>query len=163
VKGAEEALALLDKAARPSVLVPIVDVVAGAAFTRAGRTAEALPLCDQALVEQENSKAIEPEKAYGWDALRCKGEALTALGRSAEAVPLLERSLTLQKRMFPGDYARAEFALARALAASRGDLARAGALATTARDELAGFPFLSFEVREIDAWMVGLKGGRGLR
>ncbi len=152
VKDAEEALSLLEKAARPSVLIPIVNVSSAAAFTRAGRAAEALTLCEQALSEQEKAKSIDPEKAYGWDALRCKGEALLSLGRSREAVPSLERSLTLRKRMLPGDYARAEFALARALGASHGD--RATELAKHARKELAAYPFLSFELREIDAWLV---------
>ncbi|HEY2514739.1 MAG TPA: serine/threonine-protein kinase [Polyangiaceae bacterium] len=149
----EQALSLLDKAARPSVLIPIVNVPAAAAFVRAGRAAEALGLCDQALSQQEAAKSIDAEKAYGWDALRCKGEALLALGRSREAVPHLERSLTVPKRMLPGDYARAEFALARALAASHGDLSRATGLAKRAREELAAFPFLSFELREVEAWL----------
>ncbi len=162
MKSADEALALMEKAKRPSVLVPIVDVMVAAALTRSGRPADALALCDQSLVEQEKSKAIDPEKAYGWDALRCKGEALAALSRSAEAVPYLERSLTLRKRMFPGDYARAELAMAKALGASHGDLARAGELASSARDELAGYPFLSFELRDVDAWMAanGVKGAK---
>ena len=100
--------------------------------------------------------------AYGWDALRCKGEALLSLGRSREAVPYLERSLTLRKRMLPGDYARAEFALARVLGASHGDLARATELAKRAREELAPYPFLTFELREIDAWLAA-NGSRGAR
>ncbi len=153
VKDADDGLALLEKAKRPSVLVPIVNVASAAALTRAGRASEALALCDQALSEQEATKSIDPEKAYGWDALRCKGEALLALGRGQEATPLLERSLTLPKRMLPGDYARAEFALARALGASRGDLARAIELAKRAREALGAYPFLSFELREIDAWL----------
>jgi tetratricopeptide (TPR) repeat protein len=153
VKAGEQALQLLEKAKRPSVLVPIVNVASAAALTRAGRAGEALTLCDQALTEQETSKSIDPEKAYGWDALRCKGEALTALNRSAEALPYLERSLTLHKRMFPGDYARAEIALAKALSASHGDLARATELVKSARQELRAYPFLSYDQREADAWI----------
>ena len=153
LKEGERARALLDKAARPSVLVPIVNVPAATALTRAGRGAEALVLCEQALKEQEAAKSIDAEKAYGWDALRCKGEALLSLGRSKEAVAVLERSLTLHKRMLPGDYARAEFALARALAASHGDVGRAMEMAKRAREEFAAYPFLAFELREIDAWL----------
>ena len=153
VKAGEEALALLEKAKRPSVLVPIVNVASATAFTRGGRPGEALVLCDQALAEQEKSNATGAEKAYGWDALRCKGEALTALGRSAEAVPYLERSLLLPKRMYPGDYARAQIALAEALSASHGDLARAAGLAKEAREALRGYPFLTFDRRAADAWL----------
>ncbi len=91
------------------VLIPLVDVPAADARMLAGHYVEALPLCERALAEQESSSEPEPEKAYGWDALRCEGEALVGLGRPADAIPLLERSLALKRRMYPGDYARAEF------------------------------------------------------
>ena len=138
--------------------MPIVNVTASLALIRAGRGRDALPLCEQALVEQEKARAIDPAKAYGWDALRCKAEALIALGRGAEAVSPLERSLTLKKRMFPGDHARAELALARALVASNGDRSRAMQLAIAARAELAAWPFLFSDIREVDAWIAG-RGG----
>ena len=57
VKNAVDALSLLEKAKRPSVLVPIVNVASAAALTRAGRATEALALCDQALTEQEATKS----------------------------------------------------------------------------------------------------------
>ncbi len=125
-----------------------------AALTRLrARPKDALPLCEQARLEQERVKAIDPDKVYGWDALRCEGEAFIALGRSSEALAPLERSLGVKRRMFRGDYARTQFALARALGETRRDPARARALAQAAREELARSPPLSFELREVDAWI----------
>jgi len=153
----ERALELLSAARKPSQLVPIVSVTAALARMRT-RPKDALPLCDEARVEQEKVKAIDPDKTYGWDALRCEGEALIALGRSSEAVAPLERSLGVKRRMFRGDYARAQFALARALTAARREPARAMDLAKAAREELARPPSLSFELREVDAWIANSGG-----
>ncbi len=161
VQSADAARAQLAAAKSPSVLLPIVDVTAAQAYLRAGRPRDAQPLCEASLAEQEKSGAIAPEKAYGWDALRCEAEVLSALGRSADAVPLLERSLTLEKRMAPGDYARAELALARALVAAptrtptatHAGRARAAQLAAHARQELAKWPGLAWELGQLDAWV----------
>jgi hypothetical protein len=70
-------------------------------------------------------------------------------------VPYLEGSLALKRRMFPGDYARAEFALARALTALHRDRPRAMQLADAARAELSESPFLTWELKEVDAWIAG--------
>ena len=150
----ERALRLLAAANSPDDLVSVAGVTAALARIRAGRD-DALPLCERALAAEEKSDAIDPGKTYGWDALRCKAEALLALGRGAEAVPLLERSLSLKRRTFRGDYARAQFALARALTATHRDPARALDLGTAAQKEFAKYPFLGFELREVEAWLGG--------
>jgi tetratricopeptide (TPR) repeat protein/predicted Ser/Thr protein kinase len=149
-----QAATYLAKIGSPSDLVPYVDVPLGDALVRSGSPGEALALCERARTEEEKSAGgLDPKKVYAWDALRCEGAALTALGRSEEAMPYLERSLTLQRRMFPGDYARAEFALARALGALHRDRPRAMQLADAAHAELARSPFLAWELKEVDAWL----------
>jgi tetratricopeptide (TPR) repeat protein len=150
------ALALLREAKSPDDLLPTVNVTAALAFVPT-RPNDALALCDEALAAKEKAKAVDPAETYGWDALRCRAEALLALGRSAAAVPLLERSITLERRTFRGDDARAQFALARALVSSRGDAKRAIDLATAARGAFAKYPFLSFELHAVDAWIADRK------
>jgi tetratricopeptide (TPR) repeat protein len=149
-----KAAVYLAKAGSPIELVPYVHVTLGDALLRSGSPGEALGLCDAARAEQEKAAGgLDAKKVYAWDALRCEGMALTALGRSAEAVPYLERSLTLTRRMFPGDIARAELALARALVALHRDRPRAIQLAEAARAELAKSPFLAWELNDADAWL----------
>jgi tetratricopeptide (TPR) repeat protein len=149
-----QAATYLSKVGSPSDLVPYVDVCLGDALIRSGSPSEALALCERARSEQEKAAGgLDAKKVYAWDALRCEGAALTALGRSEEALPYLERSLTLKRRMFPADYARAELALARALTALRRDRPRAVQLANAARAELSESPFLTWELKEVDAWL----------
>ena len=153
-----QAASYLAKIGSPSDLVPYVNVCLGNALVRSGSPAEALALCERALSEQEKSAGgLSPDKVYAWDALRCEGEALTALGRSDEAVAPLERSLTLRRRMFPGDYARAELALARTLGALHRDAPRAAELAAGARTELSQSPFLVWDLKDADAWLASRK------
>jgi tetratricopeptide (TPR) repeat protein len=155
-----QAIAFLRKAKSPGHLVQSVDVTAGIALAH-GRPNDALALCDDALREQDKAKAIDGDKVYGADALRCKAEALMELGRAADAIPYLERSLTLRRRGYRGDYGRAQFALARALTAAHRDPARAVALARSAREELAKYPFLAFDLHEVDAWLARRERGGG--
>jgi tetratricopeptide (TPR) repeat protein len=150
---ARRALELMDRQANVPVLVPFVAVSAGEALVAGGKPDEALKLCDRALAIQEESGQMGPDKAYGWDALRCRAEALLATGDAADAVAPLERSLTLEKRVYPGDLARTRFALARALAATGGSPARAMELAEAARQELEEYPHLRVYSEQVEDWL----------
>ncbi|MBX3206596.1 MAG: serine/threonine protein kinase [Labilithrix sp.] len=148
----ERGLALLDKPDASPVLVPASYVTTADALLALGRPAEALAYCDRALAAQEKTTTLAPDNVYEWDALRCRGEALLATRRPGEAVATLERSVSLTRREWPGDLARARFALARALVESHGDEERARILATQARDELALRAEAKTELAVIDAW-----------
>jgi tetratricopeptide (TPR) repeat protein len=148
----ERGLALLEKPDASPVLVPASCVTTADALLALGRPAEALALCDRALAAQEKAGSVAVEKVYEWDALRCRGEALIAAGKAREAILPLERSLAIARREWPGDLARARFALARALAQSQGDLARARTLATQAHDELASHDEMKPQLAAVDAW-----------
>jgi serine/threonine protein kinase/tetratricopeptide (TPR) repeat protein len=130
-----------------------LDVAAGEVLNDLSRPKEAMPLCERALSAQQHDEALSPERVYVVDALRCRAEALLGLGRPTEATPLLERSLTLKRRTFPGDYARAQFALARALSALHQDPARARDLALAARDELSKYPHLRADLSRVEVFL----------
>ena len=79
--------------------------------------------------------------------------ALSYHGRTAEAVPLLEQAVRdAPAATEPYNLALMRWSLAKALVATKGDRARARALAIAARDQLRplGAPAL---VDEIDAWL----------
>jgi tetratricopeptide (TPR) repeat protein len=135
------------------VLVPASCVTTADALLALGRAPEALPLCDRGLAAQEQARALDPEKVVEWDGLRCRGEALLATHRAREAIAPLERSVTLTRREWPGDLARARFALARALVDAGGDAARARSLAQDATSELASRPELAVEAAGVTAWL----------
>jgi len=59
----------------------------------------------------------------------------------------------LTRREWPGDLARARFALARALVDTGGDVARARALAQDALTELSSRPELAVEAAAVTAWL----------
>jgi eukaryotic-like serine/threonine-protein kinase len=138
------ALAISGKLQSARRLVPGTSVASADALLASGapeQASEALALCDRALEVQDKVGLIAPDKVYDWDALRCRGEALLALGRPREALAPLERSVTLPLRVWPWDLGRAKLALARALLETKGDAARANALAEDARSGLAAMPY----------------------
>jgi tetratricopeptide (TPR) repeat protein len=135
------------------VLVPASCVGTADALLGLARAPEALPLCERALAAQEQAKALDPEKVVEWDGLRCRGEALLAMHRATEAIAPLERSVGLTRREWPGDLARARFALARALVDTGGDAARARDLAQEAMSELESRPELAVEAAAVGAWL----------
>jgi tetratricopeptide (TPR) repeat protein len=124
-----------------------------------GRFKDALALCNRAIGVLPKSAEEDTEKAYGKEALRCKGEALLGLGRADEAAVVLERSITLKRRAHSPDLARAELAVARSLVALHKDPARALALAKSAREEMGWSPHLKIEIGRIEAFVRGLGGG----
>jgi tetratricopeptide (TPR) repeat protein len=141
-------LTLLEKPGASPVLVPASCVTTADALLALGRPREALVLCDRAIRSQEEAGGMSPDKVYEWDALRCRGEGLLGTRAPRDALAPLERSLALPRREWPGDLARARFALARALVEAGGDGARARALAEQAREELLGR-----ERSAVDAWL----------
>jgi tetratricopeptide (TPR) repeat protein len=143
----------LTSASGPVDPIAEMDVAAGEVLNDLSRPNEALPLCERALSAQERDGTLSPDRVYLVDALRCRAEALLGLGRPLDALPPLERSLTLKRRTFPGDYARAQLALARALSALHLDPARARDLARAARDELAKYPHLRAELARVDVFL----------
>jgi tetratricopeptide (TPR) repeat protein len=153
----QEALAYAERAVQAkssnTELATLAYVVAGDASNLLGRFAQARALCEQAVALLESAGDIDPSKTYADDPLRCQADALLGLGRAAEAVPLLERSLTLHRRTHPGDYARAELAMARTLAALHKDPERARSLASAARDELARSRHLARELGLAEAFL----------
>ncbi|MFI5300038.1 MAG: hypothetical protein ACHREM_18280, partial [Polyangiales bacterium] len=131
---------------------PGILVIMGRAQLGLGRADEALKLCERALPLQERGR-LTPQRVYEWDALRCIGEARLLLGHASDAVAPLERSVTLERRVYAGDLARSQFALARALADSKGDAARALTLAKSAREVLVTIATAKIEVDAIDKWI----------
>ena len=119
-----------------------------------GSPEEALAYGKRALVIVQ--KALGPNHPYVADSLTIQGRALLALHRPAEAIPLLERALPLRMTgdTPADDAAETQFALARALADSHGDHARARDLATRAQQGLAGGSARDLRARaEVDAWL----------
>jgi serine/threonine protein kinase/tetratricopeptide (TPR) repeat protein len=153
VATAHKALELMKTLEGTASLAPIVNVPVAEAFMRAPPAPEAEALCADALRAQDKLGQVEPAKTLRADALRCLGDALILAGRPREAIAPLERSLTLLHRTYPGDLARARFAMARALALSGGDLPRATTLARQAREELATAPGLAYELAIVDRWL----------
>jgi tetratricopeptide (TPR) repeat protein len=150
---ARRSLALVEKAEGAQLVAPMVRVTAARAFVAAGAFAEAEPLCTSALAAEDAHHDLEPAKVVGWDALLCQSEVMVGTGRVHEAIPLLERSLTLQKRIYPEDLPRAELLLAQSIVKTKGDLARARALAEAAERALAEHPFLSGTRRAVEEWV----------
>ncbi|HTJ46083.1 MAG TPA: tetratricopeptide repeat-containing protein kinase family protein [Kofleriaceae bacterium] len=83
------------------------------------------------------------------------GEILLSLSRPAEAIPHLERALAIRdgKVGDPSDLADAQFALARALIATRGDRVRAFALAHAARSGYENARPERTRVEDVEAWL----------
>jgi hypothetical protein len=136
-----------------SSLVAIANIPIAEALMRAPPAPEAEKLCREALKEQEALTQVQSGSILRADALRCLGDALILEGRPAEAIAPLERSLTIPRRTYPGDLARARFALARALALSGGDATRANDLARQAHEEFAAAPGLSVEAEIVHRWL----------
>jgi tetratricopeptide (TPR) repeat protein/predicted Ser/Thr protein kinase len=111
-----------------------VTVDEGRVLLDAGRAAEASRAFDRAL--QIYDKRLGAEHAQRIPALVGRGLAQLALGDAAAALPSLERAAALidQYPGGPSADAEAQFALARALAQTGGDQARARRLATRARE-----------------------------
>jgi eukaryotic-like serine/threonine-protein kinase len=74
-------------------------------------------------------------------------------GHAAAAIEPLERALAILTEGEDSDRAMAEFALARALAKSGGDLERARALAERARQVWASVPAYDQHTAEVEAWL----------
>jgi tetratricopeptide (TPR) repeat protein len=111
---------------------------------------EALEVEQRALaVEEGHLPPDHPDLSYTLTGL---GEALVGLGQPERALPPLERAARLPGE--PEHLADVRFALATALADSKGDLKRARVLATQARAALQDKPD-HYRVRlgEIDAWL----------
>jgi tetratricopeptide (TPR) repeat protein len=124
----------------------------GAVFLDQGRYQTALEYHRRALAIWEDTLGHEhPYVAY---ALTGIGQALLGLGENAVAP--LERALTLRMSQSaqPAELAETRFALARALAASRGDPKRARTLAQQARATYAVAGSRSKkELDEVDTWL----------
>jgi serine/threonine protein kinase/tetratricopeptide (TPR) repeat protein len=150
---ARTAIALIKTLEGTASLVAIADVPIAEALMRAPPAPDAEALCREALRQQELLGQIDPAKTLRADALRCLGDALILDGRPQEALAPLERSLTLLHRTYPGDFARAEYALARALVLTGGDAARAKDLARRAHDDFAATPGLGVEAEVVRKWL----------
>jgi hypothetical protein len=61
--------------------------------------------------------------------------------------------VTIPKRTYPGDLARARFALARALRLTGGDAARVTELAEQARDDFASRPWSRRDAEAVRRWL----------
>ncbi|HEY2511561.1 MAG TPA: tetratricopeptide repeat protein, partial [Polyangiaceae bacterium] len=157
VKTARRTMGLLKAQEDAASLLAIADVPVAEALMHVPPAPEAEALCGEALREQEKLGQIDPSKTLRADALRCLGEARLLAGHPREALTPLERSVTLERRTYPGDLARARFALARALVESGGDAARALALAQQARDDFASAPGLGYELGVVQGWLAARK------
>jgi tetratricopeptide (TPR) repeat protein len=89
------------------------------------------------------------------------GEALLDLHKPAEALPPLERALALREaaKGDESELAETQFALARALWESGGDLLRARKLAQAARALLAADPRNARELAPVNQWLAAARGG----
>ncbi len=156
VATSRKAIALIKTLEGTASLVAIANVPIAEALMRAPPAPEAEALCAEALHQQELLGQIDPDKTLRADALRCLGDALILDGRPREALVPLERSLTLPRRTYPGDLARARFAMARALVLSGGDAARAADLARRAYDDFAASKGLAVEADAVRRWMASV-------
>jgi tetratricopeptide (TPR) repeat protein len=113
--------------------VGAVDANLGEAYRAAGRAADAIAAFTRA--QDVMAKVAGAEHPVIADPLTGHGLVLIETGRAAQAVPLLERAVTLRGApdVDAGDLADSQFALAKALRATRRDAARATQLATAAR------------------------------
>jgi len=153
IVSARKTIGLIKDLEGTASLVAIVNVPVAEALMHAPPAPEAEALCAEAEHQQELLDQVDPSKTLRADALRCRGDALILEGRPRDALAYLERSVTIPRRTYPGDLARARFALARALVASGGDAERATALARQARDDLAAAPGLKYELDAVQRWL----------
>jgi len=135
----EDALALQERVYGPEhpwVATTVFNL--GVVAQSAGVPAVALPHFERALALWE--AAYGGEHTLVGHALSAVGHALLDLGRPSEAVAPLERALRLRQAegTNPAVLASTRFTLARALAASGGDRARAGELAAAALEGYRG-------------------------
>ena len=156
LEAARRARTLMKTLEGTASLAAVANIPIAEALMRAPPAPEAESICAEALRQQELLGQIDPQKTLRADALRCLGDALMQEGRPRDAVVALERSLTIPHRAYPGDMARARFALASALVLSGGDLARAVALARQAQDDFAATPGLTVEANAIRKWLASL-------
>jgi serine/threonine protein kinase/tetratricopeptide (TPR) repeat protein len=156
LKAARRARTLMKTLEGTASLAAVANIPIAEALMRAPPAPEAESICAEALRQQELLGQIDPQKTLRADALRCLGDALMQRGRPREAVAALERTLTIPHRAYPGDLARARFALARALVLSGGDVARAVALARQAQDDFAATPGLTIEANATRKWLATL-------
>ncbi len=160
----ERALAIRERARgpeHPDVAQTLQNL--GNVHAATGRHAEARALFERALAIQEKTLGRDhPEVA---DILQCLAATHIALNDAASALPLVERAAAIfaaHDGEQPGEVP-AHFTLARALAATGGDRARARAEAELARDAYrkAGPRKLKAQA-EVEAWM-SLHGPAGAR
>jgi serine/threonine-protein kinase len=119
-----------------------------------GRLDDAIADSLRALAIRE--KALGPDHPYVATSLVQVGGGYLERGRAAAALPILERALQIRTAhdAAPDDLAEARFAVARALAATHGDRARARALAEQARATYAGLPVGgAATLAQVDAWL----------
>ncbi|MEM7157850.1 MAG: tetratricopeptide repeat protein [Myxococcota bacterium] len=129
----------------------------GSALVGAGRPAEAIPLHRRSLPIWSRQGDHSPSLAIS---LTDQALALLEHGESAEAVPLVERAVKIfeSRTIDPLELARARFTLARSLAASNRDSARARQLASRARAAYVDGGERRYEhVDAIDLWTQGLQ------
>jgi tetratricopeptide (TPR) repeat protein/Ser/Thr protein kinase RdoA (MazF antagonist) len=126
------AVEIAEAKGRPRQLGIALDSL-GVALLADRRFQDALPVFTRAVVVVE--KALPPDHPELASLLVGQGETLVALGRTSESVPPLERALRILEPRGGNAMrlARARFALARALFATKGDAARVGTLAEKAR------------------------------
>ncbi|HVE85220.1 MAG TPA: serine/threonine-protein kinase [Myxococcales bacterium] len=127
----------------------VLDTRAGV-LLEMGRPKEALVDSERALAIHRASKEAEMAEGFSLDII---GRSDLALGRLPEAVAALERASALKPTddLVMGDI---HFGLARALAASRGDKARALALAEEARQSYQAVHHQR-RLAELESWMAG--------
>jgi tetratricopeptide (TPR) repeat protein len=134
--------------------------ILAAAYLGGKRYADALALTRECIAEIRAERGEDVLEMAS--CLTDEGDALLELGKPAEAVGELERALGVLAghAAAPGVRAEAQFLLARALVATRGDRARASELVAAARDELARYPFMKAKLAELDTWRASALGAR---
>jgi tetratricopeptide (TPR) repeat protein/predicted Ser/Thr protein kinase len=129
--------------------------VQGSALLRRGDADGAVAACEQGVSALEERTMPTPDRVLEWDPYACLGEAQLAKGKTADASAWLARSTALPRRVYPGDLAVARFAMARAIAASKGDPAHVTSLADDAAKELAVVDGRRREHDEVERWIAG--------
>ncbi|HOX44164.1 MAG TPA: tetratricopeptide repeat protein [Myxococcota bacterium] len=132
----------------------------GRALLALGRPAEALEHFREALAIVE--RAPEPPAANRAVYLCWLGLALLALDRPGEALAPFEEAVRVQASLqaYPPELADSRFGLARALAASGGDRARATELAGQARETFARFAARRADLLAVERWLATAGRGR---
>jgi tetratricopeptide (TPR) repeat protein len=146
------AMAIVEKTQGPSstdLLEPLAGL--GDVWAAQGRFRESLRVDERALAVAQRRGADHPMVARAATGV---GRDQLGLGQPAPAVASLERALKIREARptFPADLADTRFYLARALAASRGDLARARRLATAARETYRS-SFNAKQLATIERWI----------